>query len=110
MHDGVTTPTRNQPAIHGHRQQERDHQAEEKAPPEQAVSETCGDRPRHRQDERVVDYFHRRDRDGVGREREPRRSPRWDTRAGYWPERERIAEHERERDGQHDRGGASQSE
>ena len=74
MHDGVTPAARDQPSIHWNGDHESDGEAKEQAPPEETVRQPGCDSTRHDEDERIVDQFHRRDRDRVGGDGETSRS------------------------------------
>jgi hypothetical protein len=87
---------------------ESDHQRHAEAPPEERVAEARRDRARDYQDERVVDDLHCRDRESVRRERESGGAAKWHVRAQHGAKRQRVAEDERERDRQRDRGGVTQ--
>src|SRR5262245_23812893 len=110
VHDRVAAAARDQPAVDGERGEERDHEREGETPPEERVAESGGESARHDEDEGVVDDLHRRDRQRVGGEREAGGAPPGHVRAENRPERERVAEDERERDGDRNRRGVSPAE
>jgi hypothetical protein len=92
-----------QVAVDRERGKEGDGECECEASPEEQAVEACLHGTRHRNDSRVVDDLHDRDRQGVGGERDTDRPAKRYASTEERRQRQPVAEEEGEPDGQSDR-------
>jgi membrane-associated protein len=103
VHARVTAAARDQSPIHREGRDEGEGEPERETPPEEPVEQARRHRVGNREHDPVVDDLHRRDRDRVGRESEPKRAPERDAGSDDRPQAQGIAKDEREHDGERDR-------
>ena len=108
--DGVALTAADQPPVHRCRHQERQRQRTGERHPEQGTRDTGVDGARDDQHGRVVDDLHHDDRDRVRGQSDLQRGSHIDAGPENAAHRQRIAEHERERDGQHHRAERVEAE
>ncbi len=94
IRDGVTLAATDHPLVERSGDQEGHGEAAQQRAPEQRLAQVGVHRPRREGDDRVVDQFHHRDRDGVSGQRHLDRSLEVQAGPQDGEQRERVAEEE----------------